>query len=294
MPSSIPASNTAEEGCFLDRFKKMTTAFGRNRYMAVGGFLICIFVSLALFAPWIARCDPLAIDPVHRLQPPSLSHWMGTDELGRDIYSRVVFGSRTSIQIGFLVVSLSTALGLIAGLTAGYYKKVDAVLMRILDGLMAFPDIIIAVTLAAVWGSGEWTLVAAMVTAYFPRMTRTVRAAAVNICDLEYVESAKSIGCTSFYIIRKYILPNSLSPIIVQAAFIFAAAVLSEAALSFLGVGIKPPTPTWGGMVSQGRTYLTIAPWVIVFPGIAIAMTVLGLNLLGDGLRDHLDPRLKN
>jgi peptide/nickel transport system permease protein len=145
-----------------------------------------------------------------------------------------------------------------------------------------------------VWGSGEWTLVAAMVTAYFPRMTRTVRAAAVNVCDLEYVESAKSIGCTSFYIIRKYILPNSLSPIIVQAAFIFAAAVLSEAALSFLGVGIKPPTPTWGGMVSQGRTYLTIAPWVIVFPGIAIAMTVLGLNLLGDGLRDHLDPRLKN
>jgi peptide/nickel transport system permease protein len=293
MPSSIPASSTAEEACSLDHFKKMIKSFGKNRYMAIGGTLIAIFMSLALFAPWLARCDPLAIDPVNRLHPPSFAHWMGTDELGRDVYSRVVFGSRTSIQIGFLVVFLSTALGLITGLAAGYFKKVDAIVMRILDGLMAFPDIIIAVTLAAVWGSGKLTLVLAMVTAYFPRMTRTVRAAAINVCDLEYVESAKSIGCTNFYIIRQYILPNSLSPIIVQAAFIFAAAVLSEAALSFLGVGIKPPTPSWGGMVSQGRTYLTIAPWVIVFPGIAIAMAVLGLNLLGDGLRDHMDPRLQ-
>jgi peptide/nickel transport system permease protein len=272
----------------------MTCTFGRNRYLSIGGVLIVIFVLLALFAPWLSRFDPLAIDPAHRLQPPSSAHWMGTDELGRDVYSRVVFGSRTSIQIGFLVVFLSTLLGLIAGLTAGYHQKTDAVIMRILDGLMAFPDIIIAVTLAAVWGSGKLTLVLAMVAAYFPRMTRTVRAAAITVCELEYVESAKSIGCSGFYIIRKYILPNSLSPIIVQAAFIFAAAVLSEAALSFLGVGIKPPTPTWGGMVSQGRTYLTIAPWVIVFPGMAIAMTVLGLNLLGDGLRDYLDPRLKN
>ncbi|MDO9109293.1 MAG: ABC transporter permease [Desulfatirhabdiaceae bacterium] len=261
--------------------------------MMIGGVLVLVFVSLALFAPWLSRFDPLAIDPVNRLQPPSYGHWMGTDDLGRDIYSRVVFGSRISIQIGFWVVFLSTALGILVGLTAGYFKKVDAVVMRILDGLMAFPDIIIAVTLAAVWGSGKYTLVLAMVTAYFPRMTRTVRAAAINVCDLEYVESAKAIGCTSLYIIRKYILPNSLSPIVVQAAFIFAAAVLSEAALSFLGVGIKPPTPSWGGMVSQGRTYILIAPWVIVFPGIAIATVVLGLNLLGDGLRDHMDPRLK-
>jgi peptide/nickel transport system permease protein len=282
-----------EEGCRLNRFKNITRAFGRNWYLSIGGALIVIFVLLALFAPWLSRFDPLAINPADRLQPPSSAHWMGTDELGRDIYSRVVFGSRTSIQIGFLVVLLSTLLGLIAGLTAGYHKKTDAVVMRIMDGLMAFPDIIIAVTLAAVWGSGKLTLVLAMVTAYFPRMTRTVRAAAITVCELEYVESAKSIGCSGFYIICNYILPNSLSPIIVQAAFIFAAAVLSEAALSFLGVGIKPPTPTWGGMVSQGRTYLTIAPWVIVFPGMAIAMSVLGLNLLGDGLRDYLDPRLK-
>ena len=283
-----------EESCRLNRFDSITRMLGRNRYLSIGGTLIVIFVLLALFAPWLSRFDPLAINPAHRLQPPSFAHWMGTDELGRDIYSRVVFGSRTSIQIGFLVVMLSTLFGLIAGLSAGYHKKVDAVVMRILDGLMAFPDIIIAVTLAAVWGSGKMTLVLAMVTAYFPRMTRTVRAAAITICELEYVESAKSIGCSGFYIIYKYILPNSLSPLIVQAAFIFAAAVLSEAALSFLGVGIKPPTPTWGGMVSQGRTYLTIAPWVIVFPGMAIAMAVLGLNLLGDGLRDYLDPRLKN
>ena len=283
-----------EESCRLNRFDSITRMLGMNRYLSIGGTLIVIFVLLALFAPWLSRFDPLAINPAHRLQPPSFAHWMGTDELGRDIYSRVVFGSRTSIQIGFLVVMLSTLFGLIAGLSAGYHKKVDAVVMRILDGLMAFPDIIIAVTLAAVWGSGKMTLVLAMVTAYFPRMTRTVRAAAITICELEYVESAKSIGCSGFYIIYKYILPNSLSPLIVQAAFIFAAAVLSEAALSFLGVGIKPPTPTWGGMVSQGRTYLTIAPWVIVFPGMAIAMAVLGLNLLGDGLRDYLDPRLKN
>lgn len=277
----------------LDSFGKMIGEIAKNRYMIIGGALIFIFVCLAIFAPWLARVDPLAINPANRLHPPSFAHWMGTDDLGRDIYSRVVFGSRTSIQIGFLVVFFSTALGLIVGLSAGYFKKADTIVMRILDGFMAFPDIIIAVTLAAVWGSGEFTLVLAMVTAYFPRMTRTVRAAAINVCDLEYVESAKSIGCTSFYIIRKYILPNSLSPIIVQAAFIFAAAVLSEAALSFLGVGIKPPAPTWGGMVSQGRTYIIIAPWVVVFPGIAIAMAVLGLNLLGDGLRDYMDPRLK-
>jgi peptide/nickel transport system permease protein len=282
-----------EEISTLDRFKKNIGDIARNRYMVIGGGMVFIFVSLAVLAPWLASFDPLAIDPANRLHPPSLVHWMGTDDLGRDIYSRVVFGSRTSIQIGFLVVFLSTASGLIVGLSAGYFKKIDRVVMRILDGLMAFPDIIIAVTLAAVWGSGRFTLVLAMVTAYFPRMTRTVRAATINVCDLEYVESAKSIGCTNHYIIRKYILPNSLSPIIVQAAFIFAAAVLSEAALSFLGVGIKPPTPTWGGMVSQGRTYIMIAPWVIIFPGIAIAMTVLGLNLLGDGLRDYLDPRLK-
>lgn len=293
MPSSIPASSIIKEVSVLDGLKKEMKGIIRNRYMVIGGFLIFIFVSMALFAPWIARVDPLAIDPVNRLRPPSSAHWMGTDELGRDIYSRVVYGSRTSIQIGFLVVLLSTVFGTIVGLSAGYFKRVDAIVMRILDGLMAFPDIIIAVTLAAIWGSGKDTLVLAMVTAYFPRMTRTVRAAAINVCDLEYVESAKAIGCTSLYIIRNYILPNSLSPIIVQAAFIFAAAVLSEAALSFLGVGIRPPTPTWGGMVSQGRTFIVIAPWVIIFPGIAIAMAVLGLNLLGDGLRDHMDPRLK-
>lgn len=293
MPSSIPASSIIKEVPVLDVLKKEMKGIIKNRYMVIGGFLIFIFVSMALFAPWLARVDPLAIDPVNRLRPPSSAHWMGTDELGRDIYSRVVYGSRTSIQIGFLVVLLSTVFGTVVGLSAGYFKRVDTIVMRILDGLMAFPDIIIAVTLAAIWGSGKSTLVLAMVTAYFPRMTRTVRAAAINVCDLEYVESAKAIGCTSLYIIRNYILPNSLSPIIVQAAFIFAAAVLSEAALSFLGVGIRPPTPTWGGMVSQGRTFIVIAPWVIIFPGIAIAMAVLGLNLLGDGLRDHMDPRLK-
>ncbi|MFZ3048052.1 MAG: ABC transporter permease [Desulfatirhabdiaceae bacterium] len=293
MPSSIPASSIIKEVSVLDGLKKEMIGIIKNRYMVIGGFLIFICVSMALFAPWLARVDPLAIDPVNRLRPPSSAHWMGTDELGRDIYSRVVYGSRTSIQIGFLVVLLSTAFGTIVGLSAGYFKRVDTIVMRILDGLMAFPDIIIAVTLAAIWGSGKGTLVLAMVTAYFPRMTRTVRAAAINVCELEYVESAKAIGCTSLYIIRNYILPNSLSPIIVQAAFIFAAAVLSEAALSFLGVGIRPPTPTWGGMVSQGRTFIVIAPWVIIFPGIAIAMAVLGLNLLGDGLRDHMDPRLK-
>lgn len=293
MPSSIPASSTVKEVTILDSFRKMIGEIGKNRYMLIGGFLILIFVSLALFSPLLARFDPLAIDPINRLRPPSFEHWMGTDDLGRDIYSRVVFGSRTSIQIGFMVVFLSTSLGIIVGMIAGYYKKVDAVVMRILDGLMAFPDIIIAVTLAAVWGSGKISLILAMVTAYFPRMTRTVRAAAINVSDLEYVESAKSIGCSNFYIIRNYIFPNSLSPIIVQAAFVFATAVLGEAALSFLGVGIKPPTPTWGGMISQGRTYLVIAPWVIIFPGIAIAMAVLGLNLFGDGLRDYMDPRLK-
>lgn len=265
-----------------------------NRYMMIGGTLVFVAIIAAVFASVLTGHDPINVNTIERLQPPSGTHLLGTDELGRDVLSRILYGARISVGIGLMVVLLTTLFGVLIGLVSGYFPKIDNFVMRVLDGLMAFPDIIIAVTLAAVWGSGKLVIIIAMSFAYFPRMARIVRGSAITLREMEYVESAKAIGCTNRYTIFKYILPNCLSPIIVQGAFVFAAAILGEASLSFLGVGIKPPDPSWGGMVSQGRTYMTSAPWMVLFPGGAIALTVLGLNLLGDGLRDLLDPRLQD
>ena len=218
---------------------------------------------------------------------------MGTDHFGRDIMSRLIYGARVSIQIGISVVVLSTFIGGLIGLVAGYYSKVDNLIMRILDGFMAFPGIIIAIILAAICGAGKLNIIMALSFSYFPQMARVVRSCILIGKEWECVESAKSSGAQDGYILFKYILLNSLSPIIVQATFIFALAILDEAVLSFLGLGIEPPYPSWGGMITEGRAFMSVAPWEIMFPGVAIMITVLGLNLLGDGLRDYLDPRLK-
>ncbi|MGC8492710.1 MAG: ABC transporter permease [Syntrophobacteraceae bacterium] len=255
-------------------------------YTFIGGLIVLLFLAGALGAPVFTRFDPTALNPAQRLEAPSAKHLMGTDELGRDIWSRLLYGSRASAEIGFSVVALATLLGVGLGLLSGYYRKIDRVLMRLIDIFMAFPGIIIAIFLAAFLGPGKLNIIAALSFAYFSGMSRIVRGSVLHEKELEYIDSAKTAGAKDTYILTRYILPNVLSPVIVQATFIFALAVLDEAALSFLGIGIKAPQPSWGAMISDAKTYMTVAPWTMLFPGLALSLVVLGLNLLGDGLRD--------
>lgn len=277
-----------------DYTKRFLQTLFANNYIRIGGTIMIIIIFCSLFAPLLTKYDPLVIDPPSRLQVFSKEHILGTDELGRDLFSRILYGGRVSLKVGFFTVVFTTFFGTLIGLIAVYYKRINGIIMRIMDGLMAFPDIIIAITLAAIWGSGMWSIIIALSVAYLPRNVRLVHGTALSVMEMEYVESARAIGSTDFVIIFKYLLPNCISPIIVQAAAVFASAILSEAALSFLGVGIAPPTPTWGGMINGAKAYLTSVPTLAIFPGIAIALVVLGLNMFGDGLRDVLDPRLRD
>ena len=275
------------------KMKKFFNVVKSHPYIMIGGSFAVVMALAALAAPILTSFDPLEVSGKDRLLAPSSAHIMGTDHFGRDVMSRLLYGARVSIEVGLSVVVLSTIMGGTIGLIAGYYKKFDNVVMRIIDGFMAFPGIIVAIMLAAIWGAGKLNIILALSFAYFPPMARVVRSCVISVKEWECVESAKAAGARDGHIISKYILFNSLSPIIVQATFSFAVAILDEAALSFLGVGIEPPYPSWGGMITEGRAFMAIAPWEMVFPGLAIVITVLGLNLLGDGLRDLLDPRLK-
>lgn len=266
----------------------------KHKSILAGFILLAIVLFFSCIAPIISRYNPIETSGVNRLKPPSLMHLMGTDQLGRDIMSRVLYGGRSSLLIGAAVVVFVTIAGTIVGALSGYYHKVDVVVMRILDGFMAFPSIIIAITLAAIWGTGKMNIILALSFANFSRMARVVRASVLSIKELDYINSAKALGAKDRYIIFKYIIRNSLSPIIVQSTFIFAISILDEAALSFLGVGIKAPEPSWGGMISEGRNYLTAVPWLVLYPGGAMLLAVLGLNILGDGLQELLAPRLRS
>lgn len=275
------------------KIKQIILAIKKHPYIAIGGTVIGLVFLTAVAAPLLTKFNPLEVNGKERLLPPSWIHPMGTDHFGRDIMSRLVYGARISMEVGISVVVLSTLMGGLIGLAAGYYHRLDNLIMRILDGFMAFPGIIIAIILAAVWGAGKLNIILALSFAYFPQMARVVRGCVLTGKEWECVESAKSSGAKDGHILIRYILLNSLSPIIVQATFTFAVAILDEAALSFLGMGIEPPHPSWGGMITEGRSFMSVAPWEMIFPGAAIMVTVLGLNLLGDGLRDYLDPRLK-
>lgn len=265
----------------------------KHPYIIIGCILLGLILLVSIFAPILTSFDPLFINGKDRLLSPSLKHFMGTDNFGRDIMSRVFYGSRVSIEIGLGVTILSTLVGGVIGTISGYYEKLDNVIMRILDGLMAFPGIIIAIILATTFGAGKINIILALSFAYFPSIARILRSSILLIKEKDYIQSAIAIGASRKYILVKYILVNSISPVIVQMTFVFALAVLDEAALSFLGVGIEPGLPSLGVMISEARTFMTVAPWQIFFPGIFIVIMVLGLNLIGDGLRDILDPRLK-
>lgn len=265
----------------------------KHPYIITASVMLIILFILALLAPVLTDYDPENNDARNRLKPPSFKHFLGTDEFGRDVFTRLIYGIRASMQVGFSVVILTAIFGIIVGVLAGYYPSLDNVIMRFLDGMMAFPGIIIAISLAAIWGAGKYNIIFALSFAYFPKMARIVRSAVISIKDIEYVESARAVGAKDNYIIFNYILRNCASPILVQATFNFALAILDEAALSFLGIGIMPPTPSLGGMITDARSYMTVAPWLIISPGVMIILSVLSLNLLGDGLRDFLDPHLK-
>jgi peptide/nickel transport system permease protein len=266
--------------------------FLRRKIVAVGAVLVFITAVVGLVAPFFA-VDPTRMDVAARLTRPGAMHWFGTDDLGRDVYARVVYGARLSLLVGVAVVVFAFTIGMTAGLSAGYFRRLDNVIMRIMDGLMAFPAIILAIALMASLGPSVTNVIVAIGVVYSPRVARVVRGSVLVIRETAYVEAARALGVTNLMIILRHVLPNSLSPVIVQGSFVFAAAVLTEAALSFLGVGVPPYVPSWGNILSDGRLYLQQAPWLVLYPGAAIMLTILGLNLLGDGVRDLLDPRLR-
>ncbi len=268
-------------------------ALRRSRSTLVGGLIVLAVILIAVFASVLSPYDPQDIQVPQRLLGPGHAHPFGTDNLGRDIFSRVIHGARVSLLVGSLVVVCATGAGATIGLIAGYDNRMDRVLMRIMDGLMAFPTTLLAIALMAALGARLSNVIIALSIVFTPRVARIVRSVTLVVRELDYVQAAQALGAADARILARHVLPNCLAPIIVQATFIFADSVLAEAALSFLGVGLPPYIPSWGTIITAGRTFMQTAPWITVFPGVAILLSVLGLNLLGDGLRDLADPRLQ-
>lgn len=265
----------------------------RNRLAVTGFSLILVILAAALLAGQLSPYDPRIMTVTDRLKAPSGSHWMGTDNFGRDIFSRILHGARLSLQVGLAVMLLTTAAGIVFGMVSGYFRRLDNAIMRVMDAMMAFPAILLAIAIMAVLGPKTVNVVIALSIVYAPRTVRIVRASVLAIKELDYIEAVRAQAAGHLRILFRHVLPNALSPLVVQATFTFAYAVLAEASLSFVGAGTPPTTPSWGNILSEGRVYMQAAPWITIFPGLAIAATVLGLNLAGDGLRDVLDPRMK-
>jgi peptide/nickel transport system permease protein len=265
----------------------------RHRLFVVGLALFAIVALAAILAPWIAPLDPNKLAMRARFQPPSTNWLFGTDNFGRSLWSRVIWGARLSMMIGASVVVINAVFGTLIGALAGYFRWLDNGVMRVNDALMAFPAVLLAIAVTAVLGPSLGDVIIALGIVYTPRTARIVRASVIVLREMEYVQAAIASGAGHFRILRRHILPNAMAPLIVQLSFLFAVAVLTEATLSFLGVGAVPPTPTWGNIMAEGRQYISDAPWIVAIPGAALMLTVLGLNLLGDGLRDVLDPRLR-
>ena len=262
-----------------------------NPGLIFGAVVFAIIVLCALIIPAVSPVDPNATNVPQRLQPPSLEHLFGTDEFGRDLFTRVLYGARSSLLVGGAVAVFSCLLGTVIGIYASYFKVLDHILMRICDGLIAIPGILLAIALMAALGATNWNVILALTIVYTPSVARVVRSSALVTQEQTYVEAAKVQGAGSGRILWKLILPSVISPLTVQASFIFAQAILSEASLSFLGAGIPAPAASWGNILQASKQVLQKAPWTVIFPGAAVILCVLSLNLLGDGLRDYLDPR---
>jgi peptide/nickel transport system permease protein len=265
----------------------------RRKLVLFGAVVLVMIVLAAIAAPLIAPYSPTGMRVTQRLRPPSMANWFGTDEFGRDIFSRIIYGGRASLGIGMAVVSASMLAGTTLGLLAGYFRALDTLIMRIVDAMMSLPDILLAIFLVAVLGASAGNVVLALAIVYTPRVTRVVRGSTLVVRELPFVEAARVLGVSTWRILTVHILLNVASPILVQATFIFAYAVLAEAGLSFLGAGVPPDIPTWGTMIASGQQYADRAFWVVFFPGLAIVLAALSLQLVGDGLRDMLDPKLR-
>ncbi len=276
------------------KFKDFLSILIVNKAAMVGAIIILFYILIGLFAPLLAPYDPYKIILEDKLLPPSSDHWMGTDDKGRDILSRILYGSRLSMGVGFAAVAFGAFFGILFGLVAGYYGKwIDSFIMRMMDVMLAFPGILLALAIISALGPGLINVTIAVGAFSVPLFARIVRGSTLEVRRLEYIDAIRSLGANDFTIIFKHILPNILSPIIVQGTLRLATAILSAAGLSFLGLGAQPPSPEWGTMLSNGRDFLFSAPYIAIFPGLAISILVLGFNIFGDGLRDAFDPRMK-
>jgi peptide/nickel transport system permease protein len=273
-------------------WRRFRDAFRRHPTALIGGAILAAMVAVAVFAPWLGTIDPQAVAPIKRLRPPSAEFWFGTDMLGRDVYSRVVYGARVSLVVGLAVAMFSTIVGLSVGLVTGYVRVLDAVVMRVMDGLMSIPSVLLAIALMALTKASMGNVIAAITLAEVPRVVRLVRSLVLTLREQPYVEAAISAGTTLPLILIRHILPNIVAPLLVQGTYVFGSAMITEAILSFIGAGTPPNIPSWGNIMAEGRSLIQIAGYLILFPGIFLSLTVLAVNLLGDGMRDALDPRL--
>jgi peptide/nickel transport system permease protein len=296
--ASIAAASTKRKSLWLVAL--------RNPNVIFGGAILLVMLAIAILAPFLGTIDPTRIDPASRNKKPGAEITyrlddgqtakrvaiMGTDSLGRDVYSRVLYGTRVSLAVGIAVSIIAVAIGMVIGLVSGYIRWADGIIMRVMDGLMAIPGILLAIALVSIWRAGLITVVFAIVVPDVPRVVRLVRSIVLTVREEPYVEGAISVGTPTWILMFRHILPNTVAPLIVQGTFLAAAAILTEAALSFLGIGIPPEIPSWGNIMAEGRTLFRVFPHNIMYPGIFLAFTVLAINIMGDGLRDTLDPKM--
>lgn len=294
LPASAPAAGATAEAGGLHRARRWWRRFARNRGAVFGLAVFLAIVFMALFAPVLAPYDPLAQGVGPANQGPTWAYWAGTDSFGRDMLSRIIYGARIALAVGIVSVVIALVIGVALGLAAGYYGGwADVVIMRVMDGLFAFPIIILAIAMMAVMGFGVKNVIIAVAVGFIAPFARVTRADVLAVKEEPYIEAARLGGVSSLAIIARHVLPNVTAPIIVQAALRVSGAIITEAGLSFLGLGPPPPTPVWGSMIAEGRNFIVMAPHISTIPGIALMVTIVGLNLLGDGLRDTLDPRLR-
>ncbi|TMH26959.1 MAG: ABC transporter permease [Betaproteobacteria bacterium] len=273
-------------------WRRFREAFRRHPTALIGGAILIVMIAMAIFAPWLHTIDPQQVFPIKRLRPPSATSWFGTDMLGRDVYSRAIYGARVSLVVGLAVALLSTLLGLAIGLVTGYLRQLDAVVMRIMDGLMSIPSVLLAIALMALTKASMGNVIVAITLAEVPRVVRLVRSLVLTLREQPYVEAAIASGTTLPLILVRHILPNIVAPLLVQGTYVCGSAMITEAILSFIGAGTPPNIPSWGNIMAESRSLVQIASYLIIFPGICLSLTVLAVNLLGDGMRDALDPRL--
>lgn len=271
------------------RFKD---AFRRHPTALAGAVALLLMIGVALFAPWLGTTDPLALSPIRRLKPPSAEYWFGTDMIGRDVYSRVVYGTRVSLSVGLAVALLASVIGLAIGLVTGYLRWLDAVMMRVMDGLMSIPSVLLAIALISLTEASLRNVIVAIAITEIPRVVRLVRSLVLTLREQPYVEAAIASGTRLPAILLRHILPNTVAPLLVQATYICASAMITEAILSFIGAGTPPNIPSWGNIMAEARSLIQVAGTILLFPGLFLSITVLSVNLLGDGMRDALDPRL--